>query len=192
MRRTLAVALSALSLAWSVASVAQPRDVATEARERFERAIHLFNAGDKAGAAAELGRAYQLSPSPKTLYNLGLVHADMGHAVEAVDALEKVLAAPGDLPAERLERARAVRAEQAKRVASIVVTTSVPGAYLDVDTVEAGKAPLASPLRVVAGTHTVGASLSGYVPVRKRISVTVCQVSFATNAFARFWHCASL
>src|SRR5271167_5022655 len=82
------------------AALAQGADAAsqaqrTEAAERFDRGLRLFNRGDTAGALAEFRRAYSLIPNVLVLYNIGLVYAQMGRPVEATDALEKVLASPG-------------------------------------------------------------------------------------------------
>ena len=91
----------------------------------------LLDEGDDAGALAELRRVYAIAPHPRVLYNIGLACAALGRPVEATEALDRLLAAPGALPAESLRRARAAREEQARRVAQLQVTTNVPGDYRD-------------------------------------------------------------
>src|SRR4051794_28825247 len=142
----------------------------TEARDRFDRGLKLFNDGDNAGALAEFRRAYELIPNSLVLYNIGLVYAAMGRPVDASDTLDKVLKEPGNLSAERLTRAKQVHDEQVTRVAQIQVATNVP-ATIEVDNVEAGKTPLMAPLRVASGTRVVGAIAPGYAPMRKEVTV---------------------
>lgn len=172
--RAIALALSASlvsGFAPSVAFADAPTEAAkSEARDRFDRGLKLFNDGDNAGALAEFKRAYELIANPLVLYNIGLVYAAMSRPVDAVAALDKVLASPGPVTGERLERAKQVRGEQAQRIAEIAVATNVP-ATVEVDNVAAGQTPLAAPLKVASGTHVVGAMASGYAPLRKEVTV---------------------
>jgi hypothetical protein len=149
-----------------------PKGAATaEARERFDKAVRLFNENDNAAALAEFKRVYEVVPNPLVLYNIGLVYAAMGRPGEAVESLDRLLASPGTLSAERVAKARGVRDEQAARVARIEVTSTVAGAAIELDGIEIGKAPLPGPLAVPGGTHVVGAIASGYAPVRKEVTV---------------------
>jgi len=141
-----------------------------EARSRFDRGLALFEDGDNAGALAEFKRAYELIPNPVVLFNVGLVYAAMNRPAEATDALQKLLKQPGALSADHLARAKQTLAEQAVRVAEIAVTSNVP-AMIEVDNVEAAKAPLAAPLRVAGGSHIVGAIAPGFAPQRKEVTV---------------------
>lgn len=146
-------------------------DAKSEAKVRFDRGLRLFDQGDKAGALAELSRAYALMPNPIVLYDLALVHASMGHAVEAADALERLLAAPTGLTAQELAHAKKTLAEQSARVGEIVVTCDVEGARVELDNLEVAKIPLDKPLRVTAGTHVVGLFATGRIPSRKSVTV---------------------
>jgi hypothetical protein len=176
----------ALALAWAmmmlVFAQAPPRSASAqpsapgeaaraEARERFDRGLRLFNAGDNAGALVEFRRAYDLVPNAVVLYNIGLVYAQTGRAVEATDALDRVLASPGQLSPDRLAIARQTRDDQAARIASVVVTANVDGARVEVDGIEVGTSPLGLPLRLTSGTHVVGLVAPGYSPQRKEIAI---------------------
>ncbi|HEX3343086.1 MAG TPA: PEGA domain-containing protein, partial [Polyangiaceae bacterium] len=114
--------------------------------------------------------AYELIPNSLVLYNIGLVYSAMGRPVEAVDALDKVLATESALAGDRLARAKQTRDDQAARIAKVSVVTNVPAA-IEVDNVEVGHSPQAAPLRVAGGVHVVGAVASGYVPMRKEVTV---------------------
>jgi hypothetical protein len=158
-----------LLLGWSTpGQAADP--VRTEARERYERGKQLYDEHDYAGALAEFTRAQQLIPSPVTLLNIGRVYAAMNRPVDAVVALEKVLASPGSLKADQVELATRTRDEQKKRVGRLAVTTNV-AANLEIDGLPVGRTPLSEPLRVASGAHIVTALAAGYLPARKEITI---------------------
>jgi hypothetical protein len=167
----LALALSAAASAAHAQTAEASSAVRAEAGERFDRGLRLFNGGDTAGALAEFSRAYELVPNVLVLYNIGLVYAQMGRAVEATDALDRVLASPGTLSAERRAVAQRTRNEQASRVVEIAVESTVDGATVEVDGVEAGKTPLQGPLRITGGSHVIGLIAAGFSPERKEITI---------------------
>lgn len=156
---------------------AQAADDKAEARERFHRGLRLFEQGDDAGALAEFQRAYDLTRHPLLSFNIGLVYAAMKRPVEAVDTLDRLLAAPGDLDAAKLERARRTRAEQAASIGSISITSNVSGATIEIDGVARGKTPLAQPIRVARGSHIVAVVAPGHIPVRRELLVASGGVS---------------
>jgi hypothetical protein len=159
--------LSAAPSAFAQASDA----VRTEARERFDRGLRLFNQQDNEGALAEFERAYELMPHPMVLYNMGLVLGAAGRAVKAVEVFDRLLANPTGLDAGRLARSKDERARQAALIGEIAVTTPVDGASIEVDGFDAGKTPLAAPLKVTSGSHVVAVLAPGYAPLRKQITV---------------------
>jgi len=141
-----------------------------EARARFDRGVHLFEKGETASALAEFKRANELVPNPLVLYNMGLVYAAMSRPVDAVDSLDAYLAqATGPQRAQR-HHAEEVRAEQATRIAKLVVKTSAP-ASIDVDGIQVGQTPLTTPIRVASGAHIVGAQAPGYLATRREITL---------------------
>lgn len=151
--------------------VAQPANVKQEARERFDRGLTLFNQRDDGGALAEFQRAYELVPHPLVLYNIALVQAAMNRPVQAVDSLDKLLAAPGSLDAERVEHAKKVRAEQTAKIGLLDVKVNVEGATIEIDNVSVGTTPLSAPLRVSGGVHLVAAVAPGHIPARREVSL---------------------
>jgi hypothetical protein len=142
-----------------------------EARQRFDRGLRLFNQRDNEGALAEFQRAYELSPHPLLLYNIGLVFAAMGRPVASVEVFDKLLAAPESLDAKRLARVREEREQQAQRIGEIVVQVAVAGARVELDGLEVGQIPLAAPIRAATGVHVIGVVATGYAPARKQVIV---------------------
>lgn len=141
-----------------------------EASERFDRGLRLFEQGDKASALAEFKRANDLIPNPLVVYNMGLVYAAMERPVEAVASLDAFLAQATAAQRNQRRNAQQVRAEQATRIAYILVKTEVP-ATVDVDGIEVGHTPMAEPIPVASGAHVVGAQAQGYLPTRKAVTL---------------------
>jgi hypothetical protein len=141
-----------------------------EAAERFDRGLRLFNQGENAGALVEFKRTYELTGDPSTLFNIGLVYAELKRPVEAVDAFNTLLKSSAKLGPEQRQKAEKVRAEQQTFVSFVDIGTNVQ-AMIEVDGVEASHTPLSAPLRLAAGHHVVGAVAAGYAPSRKTIDI---------------------
>ncbi len=163
----------ALALALSVvAAPALAQDAPERAAEHFDRGIAFFNEGRYDAALAEFSRAYELAPAHQTLYNLARVHAALGHAVESAQAYERYLAEAGaEIGARRRREAEAALAAQRARVGRLVVRADVEGARVAVDGVDVATTPLAEPLPVSAGSHTVEVRAPGRESVRRAIAV---------------------
>ncbi|MCZ7677259.1 MAG: PEGA domain-containing protein [Sandaracinaceae bacterium] len=165
-------AAMALALALSVAAPALAQDAPERAAEHFDRGIAFFNEGRYDAALAEFSRAYELAPAHQTLYNLARVHAALGHAVESAQAYERYLAEAGaEIGARRRREAEAALAAQRARVGRLVVRADVEGARVAVDGVDVATTPLAEPLPVSAGSHTVEVRAPGRESVRRAIAV---------------------
>jgi hypothetical protein len=149
---------------------ADTKDVKAEARSRFDGGLALFDEGNNAAALAEFQRAYDLIPNPVVLFNIGLVYAAMNRPAESADALQKVLKEPKGLSSDAISRANQILSQQLGRIAEIGITSNVP-ATIEVDNVEAAKAPLSGPLKVAGGSHIIGAIAPGYTPQRKQVTV---------------------
>src|SRR5690606_8857228 len=142
-----------------------------EARQRFDRGLAAYNAGDFMGALAELQRAHAIVAHPLVLYNIALVQARLGHVVESLEALEHLeRSGLASLAPERQQRARELRATLSERVGSIRIETDVENALIQVDGVDVGRTP-SPPIRVAAGVHLVSVSAQGYEPRRFRTLV---------------------
>ncbi|HVY29240.1 MAG TPA: PEGA domain-containing protein [Polyangiaceae bacterium] len=168
-RASLLVGCLGLTFAQSAAA-APDASKRLEARERFDRGLVLFNQGDNQGALAEFQRAYQLTGNATVLYNIARVQAAAGDPVEALETLERLLAAPVDLPGARMAQLQALKQDQEQRVGFLSVRSSVaPGARVEVDGIDAGAIDPGKPLRLAAGRHVVGVLVPGYYPLRKTL-----------------------
>ncbi|HJX64210.1 MAG TPA: PEGA domain-containing protein [Polyangia bacterium] len=161
-------------LCWTfltLAGQASAADTPREAADRFDRGLRLFNEGDNAGALLEFKRAYELSGERSIMINVGLVYAELGRPVDAVETLDKALAQPAGIPAAQIERAQRVRDEQRTRIGRLLVTSNVP-AQIEIDNLVVGRTPMAAPLAVASGLRLLGVVAPGHVPIRLEVSVT--------------------
>jgi hypothetical protein len=184
--RLLAVALMATSPVLGA-------DAETEARERFERAIKLYEDQDYGAALAELERAAKLKPSYKLFYNMGQVRVAMRDYAAAIVAYQQYLDQGGSrLPAERREFVSKEIQRLEQRVARLLVVTDVPTAEVLVDDSVVGFTPLVEPVLINAGTRRVTVRHPDYPPksrtlslpgrVRETISFSLAQPGAATQA----------
>lgn len=135
------------------------------ARDHYQRGLELANRGEYGAALAEFDQAYAASPNYAVLYNIGQANVGLGRARPAIDALRRYLKeGDGEIPPAR-------RAEVEQQVAllessfvSLTITTAPTGATVSVDGTAVGTTPLASPVRVTAGTHVVSATRPGAPP----------------------------
>jgi tetratricopeptide (TPR) repeat protein len=127
-----------------------------EARACFDRGISLYERGEFEKAVSEFERAYALRPSFKILYNLALAATELGRYAEAVRAYSRYLdQGSASLEPERiawvnneLERLKAL-------TAYVIVEGGAKDAILIIDNVEEARLPLAEPLLVDMGRHTI-------------------------------------
>lgn len=172
--RRFCFAVAALTLAVpfepAFAESKPPSDAKAEARSRFDGGLALFEEGNNAAALAEFQRAYDLIPNPVVLFNIGLVYAAMNRPAEAADALQKVVKEPAGLSPDIVTRANQTLSQQLGRIAEVTIACNVP-ATIEVDNVEAARAPLAGPLKIAGGSHIIGAIAAGYTPQRKQLTV---------------------
>jgi tetratricopeptide (TPR) repeat protein len=145
---------------FTVSAYAEPRD---QAAQHYDRGLELARGGAYSAAIIEFRRAYELSPHPAVLFNLGQMYVAVGDPVRALEQFERYLDAGGNsIPeARRAEVGGEIRRQKAL-TAALSIRTDPSGARITIDGVESGIAPLPAPVRVAAGTHQVAATLPGY------------------------------
>lgn len=171
----------ALALALAIAVPAQPvfaGDVApteaqkAEARARYERGLKLYDQGAYDAALVEMRRAYELSPSFKILYNLGLIHKQLNDHAAALEAFRQYLAEGG----KKIDGKRHAEVEKAIKeleplVATVTVQVDVDGAEITVDDAVVGTSPLKEPILLNAGKRRISAKLTGKPAATRVITV---------------------
>jgi len=171
--RSHAVALLLVPLMLHVAQpVFAQSDNKAAAKAHFDKGVAAFSDRRFAEAADEFDAAYRLSPAYVVLYNIGQVNAALGRSVEAVDAYEKYLKqGASSVTSERRQSVFDEIEKQRARIGTVDVRTFPEGATLRLDGALAGHTPLAAPLRVNTGKHTVEAQMDGHRPETRDVLV---------------------
>lgn len=142
-----------------------------EAKERYRRALELFDEGSFDAAQLEMRRAYALAPSYRMLYNLGLISVQLNDYVAALDFFQRYLSEGGkEVPADRASDVEQRIDRLRGRIGFLRVETNVP-AQITVDDVVVGRTPLDKPIRVNAGKRRVAAQAEGLVPDSRAVEV---------------------
>jgi PEGA domain-containing protein/tetratricopeptide repeat protein len=143
-----------------------------EAKNHYDRGLRLYDEGNFEGARVEFEKAYQLAPSYKILYNLGLVHKQQADYVSALRSFEAYLSEGGSgvIEVRRVEIAREMQ-ELKSRIGRVSVSVNVEGAEVFIDDVSVGKTPLREPLLVNPGRRKVSATARGYLPATRVVQV---------------------
>ena len=164
---TLASVARAEAPAAAPASAAAPAaptaEALKEAAEHYQRGLSLYGEGEFVLALVEFERAYQLTPNYRVLYNIGQVRIQLGRYAKGREALEEYLKQGGSsINAARVEAVNKDLAMLAERTAMLNVIVNEPGADVSVDTRVVGVSPLAAPLVIDAGEHTVEVRKAGF------------------------------
>jgi tetratricopeptide (TPR) repeat protein len=172
----LLAAASALSLlaATSHQAHAQPAKAGAveDARVHFQRGVDLFTERNFGAALVEFRRANESAPNYRLLYNIGQTCHELSDYVCAIQAFQDYLAKGGkELAEQRVAEVEDAIKRLRARVGTIVVTTSVAGAEIQLDDQVVGTSPLATPITVSAGRRRLSATKAGYSPLAKVVEV---------------------
>ena len=156
------------------APVAPTEDAAAleQAKVHFQQGVALYNDGNFSAALAEFLEAYRLKKTPGVLYNIGLTQKSLFRYGEAIDSLTHYLNESTSLTPERKAEVEQLITEMKALLADVAVAVDPPGANISVDGRSMGQAPLAGPLKIAAGGHTIEVTADGYKPQKKEIQVT--------------------
>ncbi|WP_437781329.1 PEGA domain-containing protein [Sorangium sp. So ce1097] len=168
-----ALALSAaLVLGAPLGALAQPADRTAEADARFRRGVELYKEADYIAALTEFRRAHALAPAYQVLYNIAGACYQLKDYACSLRAFERYLADGGaHIAGDRRAEVERDIAVLRSRVATIDVSTSVPGVEVTVDDMPVGKTPLAEPLLLSAGRRRIIAEGPGRPAVVRVIDV---------------------
>ena len=157
-----------LLLGWVQTAAAD--EARTVAGAHYARGLELAKGGAYEGALQEFDAAYTISPQFSVLYNIGQAQVALDHPTKAIEALGKYLSEGKErIPEARRQKVQAQMASLGSRLAALSITTDCPGAFISVDGRDVGATPLADPVRVDAGTHTIAVKMDG-IPVLFRIA----------------------
>ncbi|HET9957433.1 MAG TPA: tetratricopeptide repeat protein [Polyangiaceae bacterium] len=137
-------------------AAAEARD---EARLHFNRALQLVDGQRFEEAAVEFEQAYELSPNPAVLYNLGQAYAAARHPTQAIAAFRGYLAAASG--PEDPRRKQALRElPRLEALVGVLVLLARPS-QVEVH-VDGRRVQTTGPLQLDPGRHQIVVSAPGY------------------------------
>jgi hypothetical protein len=178
-----ALALVVLVLGSSLATQAgaqrreAPASRASESAERvIQQGVAARRAGDDEQALRLFTEAYGIAPSGRARAQMALAEQALGLYVESESHLTEALATSDPWVARNRATLEQSLAEIATHLASIEVRVTVPGgaeapadARIVVNGREVGTAPLARPLRVIAGTVQIEVHAEGFTTAARTL-----------------------
>ncbi|WP_437635982.1 PEGA domain-containing protein [Sorangium sp. So ce854] len=163
---------AALVLGAPLGALAQPADRTAEADARFRRGVELYKEADYIAALTEFRRAHALAPAYQVLYNIAGACYQLKDYACSLRAFERYLADGGaHIAGDRRAEVERDIAVLRSRVATVDVSTSVPGVEVTVDDMPVGKTPLAEPLLLSAGRRRIVAEAPGRPAVVRVLDV---------------------
>lgn len=146
---------------------AQTADARNRARQLYESAQRLFDAGNYAAAESTFRAAYEAVPNPVVLRAIAAAQERQGNLGAAAQTLQQYLR---DSPAaaDRAQVEAHLR-ELTSRPATLAVASTPPGAQIVVDGRPTGQNTPAD-VSLSAGQHTVELRLSGYRAVQQAVN----------------------
>jgi hypothetical protein len=159
------------AFAQSASPPAQAETRLAEARRHFDLGVAHFDREEWQAALVEFLRSRELAPSRGNTKNAAICLRKVGRFDEALDMFEALLRDFPDLSATDRELAHREISELGASVGTIEIRDAPAGAQVSVDGVNRGTTPLAAPLRLPAGTHTVRVVKDGLPPFEARVDL---------------------
>ncbi|MEJ7733909.1 MAG: PEGA domain-containing protein, partial [Polyangiaceae bacterium] len=178
MRTPMLLVVAALALAPPAAAQpsGDPSNVEVEeARKHFNEGVRLSasgKAGEVGRALDEFQKAYDLIPNWRILYNIGQTSRHVRDHARGLRAFSRYLAEGKDeIPKARRQEVEREIAALEPLVGRLELAGTEEGAEVRVDDKPAGQMPLAEPLYLNAGKHTVRVSHEGKRPFERELDL---------------------
>ncbi len=166
--RRVAACFVALTLAGSSAFAQEPAPSPAALQGLFDRAVELSRAERHDEAIALYEQVLRHDGEPRVRRNLALAYRARGRDVEAVEQLDRYLAAPLPEDRDHLRELHTLLEDLRARLASVAVRVAPASAELRVD----GRArPGARELSLTAGPHTLELTSPGHRPLRRELDL---------------------
>jgi hypothetical protein len=149
-----------------------PEKNLAEAQSRYKAGMSLYDDGAYDAARVQFERAYELAPSYKILYNIGLVYKQLNEFVASLKALQRYIKEGGaEVPDDRKAEVNKLIDTLRGIIASASVRVNIDGAEVTVDDAVVAKSPTNEPILLNPGKRKIGAKMPGRIPDSKVITV---------------------
>ncbi len=137
------------------------KDQKTAAKRMLLEGAELVKRGDYEGALVRFKAAYDLVPSPKIQYNLGIAYMGLERNDEAFEAFQTFLGDASEASTETITKARLYKESLLLKVCRLTVRSDVPGATITLDGRQRGSTPRVGEILINAGTHSLVVAKDG-------------------------------
>jgi hypothetical protein len=138
----------------------------------WDRAVELYEALDYEGARIEFLRAYELSKNPRVLFNVGVCDKSLRRYARAAATWKRELHEGGNsLTDDDRAKVEAAIQKVEEFVSTARIESTEAGATVLVDGETIGTTPLAAPLPIDVGRHTIVLRKEGFVEQSKELTV---------------------
>lgn len=170
--RAWVVAMVVAATAAAAPTFAQTKTIDPEVQKHFDLGNDLYNEARYEDALVEYEKAYSLSKYWKILYNRGQVLVMLRREPEAIDDFERYLAEGGnEIPEERRKEVERDLGKLRMRLAWVILKSAPSGLDVLVDGRAVIKTPLAKPLPIGAGKHTIALRRDGKIVFSKELQI---------------------
>jgi hypothetical protein len=142
-----------------------------QAKEHFLRGVEHTERGEWDAAVSEFLKSREVLPTSTNTYNAAVALRKAKRFDESLDMYEALLRDFPDIAAGEKQVAARELEQLRASVGALELEGGVPRAKIVVDGRERGVYPLAAPLRLGAGSHTVRVSADGHLPFETRVDV---------------------
>jgi hypothetical protein len=186
----LAVAFALVNAAAARVAIAQPAPpasaaAANESRKAFMDAEKEARAKHWDAAAERYRQSNTAMPTPQALTGLANAQYQLGQAVDAYHSYEDLLKTYGDKLGPAKAAAEARLKELAGKTGLLGVNVNETGADIAIDGKAFGQSPLAAPVRLAAGTHSIKVTKAGFTPFEKSLELQGGQTQTAEATLAK-------
>jgi hypothetical protein len=182
-RQARLVAIAALVwITMSAARVGAQRED-DEARREYQRGYKALAQGDCTQALVHYRRSLELSPRPRTLFNIAVCEESLGHRSEAWRGYRAFLQIAEERDASiALEANARIAALTAELRGTVTIESSPPGASVRVDDEREARGTTPITLSLEPGTHSIRVTLPDAVPAERSVDVIPEELTVLTIA----------
>lgn len=145
----------------------------SEAAQRFQKGVELFEEGENEAALAEFHWAYNLKPHFAVLYNIAQCYYAIGRHDKALEYFQRYLdEGEGQITQKRMQEVKKAISHLYELMAEVAVSSTPEGAKVLVDGKLIGTTPFPEPVHVPAGPHTLEVALTGHLPMVEELILT--------------------
>jgi hypothetical protein len=142
-----------------------------EARKHFDLGVAHFDRQEWQAALVEFLESRELAPTKANTKNAAICLRKVGRFDEALVMFQALLSDFSNLPETDRELAQREITELSASVGSVEIRGAPAGARVSIDGIDRGSTPLAGPIRLPAGTHTVRVVKEGSLPFETRLDL---------------------